>query len=44
MIEHQSVSQLADAQGYAKDAIASVSINVTGFVNGINECLRQAAA
>ena len=44
VIEHQSVSQLADAQGYAKDAIASVSINVTGFVNGINECLRQAAA
>ena len=44
VIEHQSVSQLADAQGYAKDAIAYVSINVTGFVNGINECLRQAAA
>ena len=38
VIEHQTVSQLADENGYAKDAIASVSINVSGFINGINEC------
>ena len=44
VIEHQTVSQLADENGYAKDAIASVSINVSGFINGINECLKQAAA
>lgn len=44
VIEYQTVSRLADENGYAKDAIASVSINVSGFVNGINECLKQAAA
>lgn len=43
VIEHQTVSQLTDEKGYAQDAIASVSINVSGFVNGINECLKQAA-
>ncbi|MCC8025130.1 MAG: hypothetical protein LIP16_07490 [Clostridium sp.] len=43
VIEHQKVSGLANAEGYATDTIASVSINVYPFINGVEDCLKQAA-
>lgn len=43
VIEHQKVSGLANEQGYAMDTIASVSINIYPFVNGLEDCLKQAA-
>ena len=39
LIEHQ---RLAGDDGYTTDAVASVSINVYPFMNGVEECLRQA--
>ena len=33
---------LAGDDGYTTDAVASVSINVYPFMNGVEECLRQA--
>lgn len=42
VLSHQSVSGLADEEGYAQDAVSSVSINVFSFVDGISECLDQA--
>lgn len=43
VIEHQKVSGLANGEGYATDTIASVSINVYPFINGLEDCLKQAA-
>lgn len=43
VIEHQKVSGLANAEGYTTDTIASVSINVFPFINGLEDCLKQAA-
>ena len=43
VIEHQKVSGLANQDGYATDAVSSVSINVYPFINGVEECLKQAA-
>ena len=42
LIEHQRLAGLADDDGYTTDAVASVSINVYPFMNGVEECLRQA--
>lgn len=44
VIEHQKVAGLANAEGYATDTIASVSINIYPFINGLEDCLKQAAA
>ena len=43
VIEHQKVEGLANQEGYATDAISTVSINVYPFINGVEECLKQAA-
>ena len=43
VIEHQKVEGLANPEGYATDAISTVSINVYPFINGVEECLKQAA-
>lgn len=43
LIEHQNISGLANEDGYAMDAVSSVSINVYPFINGVNDCLKQAA-
>lgn len=43
VISHQGTVSLADSSGYATDTIASVSINISGFLNGLNHCLEQAA-
>ena len=32
-----------NAEGYAMDAVSSVSINAYPFVNGLSDCLDQAA-
>jgi major membrane immunogen (membrane-anchored lipoprotein) len=42
LIEHQRLAGLAGDDGYTTDAVASVSINVYPFINGVEECLRQA--
>lgn len=42
VIEHQKTNGLADEDGYATDAISTVSINVYPFLNGVEECLKQA--
>ena len=42
VLEHQGVDGLTNAEGYT-DAIASVSINLNGFVNGVKDCLTQAS-
>ena len=42
VIAHQSVEGLTNADGYT-DTVASVSINLHGFVNGVKDCLSQAA-
>ena len=42
LIEHQRLAGLAGDDGYTTDAVASVSINVYPFMNGVEECLRQA--
>ena len=42
LIEHQRLAGLAGDAGYTTDAVASVSINVYPFMNGVEECLRQA--
>lgn len=44
LIEHQRLAGLAGEDGYTTDAVASVSINVYPFINGVEECLGQAAA
>lgn len=43
VIENQKVSGLANQDGYCMDAISTVSINVYPFINGVEECLNQAA-
>ena len=43
VLEHQGVDGLTNAEGYT-DAIASVSINLNGFVNGVKDCLSQASS
>ena len=43
VIEHQKVNGLANQDGYATDAVSTVSINVYPFINGVEECLKQAA-
>lgn len=42
VIENQTVTGLADENGYT-DAVSGVSINVFPFVNGIRNCMVQAA-
>ncbi|WP_077610731.1 FMN-binding protein [Clostridium sp. Marseille-P2415] len=42
VLDNQSVEGLVNADGYT-DAISSVSINLSGFVNGVKDCLSQAA-
>ncbi|WP_333653095.1 FMN-binding protein [Lacrimispora sp.] len=42
VMENQSVEGLMNADGYT-DTIASVSIDISGFVNGVKDCLRQAS-
>ena len=42
VVENQTASGLADEEGYT-DAVSGVSINVYGFVNGVEDCMRQAA-
>ena len=42
VLTNQTLDGLIDENGYT-DAIASVSINLYGFVNGVNACLEQAA-
>ena len=42
VLENQSLDHLIDADGYT-DTVASVSINLYGFVNGVKDCLRQAS-
>ncbi len=42
VMTNQSLDGLIDENGYT-DAVASVSINLYGFVNGVNACLEQAA-
>lgn len=43
VLENQSLEGLIDENGYT-DAVSSVSINLYGFVNGVKDCLRQAAS
>lgn len=43
LIQHQRLEGLAGEDGYTTDAVSSVSINVYPFINGVNECLNQAA-
>ena len=43
VLKNQSLDGLINAEGYT-DTVASVSINLYGFVNGVEDCLRQAAA
>lgn len=43
VVANQTADGLENAEGKT-DAIASVSIGVSGFVNGVEECLKQAAA
>ena len=43
VISHQGTENLATADGYANDTIASVSINISPFLNGLKACLEQAA-
>lgn len=42
VMEHQSMEGLINASGYT-DTVASVSINLYGFVNGVKDCLAQAS-
>ena len=42
VLEHQGVDGLINAEGYT-DSVASVSINLFGFVNGVKDCLTQAS-
>jgi major membrane immunogen (membrane-anchored lipoprotein) len=42
VLEHQGVDGLMKADGYT-DSVASVSINLHGFVNGVKDCLTQAS-
>ncbi len=44
VLRHQTAEGLANEEGYAQDAVSSVSINVFSFVNGISDCLDQAAS
>ena len=43
VLDNQSLDNLIDADGYT-DTVASVSINLYGFVNGVKDCLRQASS
>lgn len=42
VIENQSIENLADSNGYT-DQVASVSINIFPFINGIKSCMMSAA-
>lgn len=42
MLEHQSEEGLLNADGYATDAVASVSIYAGGYLNAVKECLLRA--
>ncbi len=42
VLDHQGVEGLVNKEGYS-DSIASVSINLSGFVNGVKDCLSQAS-
>lgn len=41
VVEHQSVEGLADSEGYATDAVSSVSIQISDFVNTLKHCLKE---
>lgn len=41
VLENQSVEGLSDSEGYATDAVSSVSINISGFINALKGCLSQ---
>ena len=41
-LEHQSAEGLLNADGYATDAVASVSIYAGGYLNAVKECLLRA--
>ncbi len=43
VLENQSVEGLSDSEGYATDAVSSVSINISGFINALKCCLSQEA-
>ena len=43
VLHHQTTGGLINAEGYAMDAVSSVSINAYPFVNGLSDCLDQAA-
>lgn len=43
VLHHQTANGLIGADGYAMDAVSSVSINAYPFVNGLSDCLEQAA-
>jgi major membrane immunogen (membrane-anchored lipoprotein) len=42
VMEHQGLDGLINSEGYT-DTVASVSINLYGFVNGVKDCLKQAS-
>ena len=42
VLENQSLDGLINEEGYT-DTVSSVSINLYGFVNGVKDCLKQAA-
>ena len=43
VLHHQTTGGLINEEGYAMDAVSSVSINAYPFVNGLSDCLDQAA-
>ena len=43
VLHHQTIRDMANAEGYTTDTISSVSINVYPFINGLNACMEQSA-
>lgn len=43
LIHYQCLAGMAGQDGYTTDAVSTVSINVYPFINGVEECLNQAA-
>lgn len=43
VIEHQSIDGLAMDESGKTDAVASVSINIQGFVSLVKECIKEAS-
>ena len=44
VIDHQSLDGLTTDENGKTDAVASVSINVTPFIEAVTDCMNQAAA